>query len=228
MLHGLNNLPPVRTIWPKQQSTWLCVADAFASGDKSGIGGAIVFPSGQCSWFSLPITHNDFKSLNISIHDNLQKDITSLETLAQIALYITIQFFPGSRIPIRIPTLSDNTMAEATSNKLFSTSMLLEKLSLLISSSCIEVDVSHIPGHDNDCADALSRWDGVGQPPIIFFCTTDIRWHCRNYGTWKTVHGCFLPILKSDGSSQLDQWVDFLDCIPISLLDNSTFFKWGI
>ena len=169
----LNHLPPVRTMWPKQQWTGLCVADAFASGTQSGIGGAIVFPSGQCSWFSLPINHDDFKSLHIPVHDNLQKDITSLETLAQIALvYITIQFFPGSRIPIRIPTLSDNTTAEATSNKLFSTSMpialFLEKLSLLISSSCIEVDVSHIPGHNNDCADALSRWDGVGQPPHHF------------------------------------------------------------
>ena len=169
----LNHLPPVRTMWPKQQWTGLCVADAFASGTQSGIGGAIVFPSGQCSWFSLQINHEDFKSLHIPIHDNLQKDITSLETLAQIALvYITIQFFPGSRIPIRIPTLSDNTTAEATSNKLFSTSMpialFLEKLSLLISSSCIEVDVSHIPGHNNDWADALSRWDGAGQPPHHF------------------------------------------------------------
>ena len=169
----LSNISPVRTMWPKQQWTGLCVADAFASGDQSGIGGAIVFPSGQCAWFSLPISLQDFKSLHIPIHDNLQKDITSLETLAQIALvYITIQFFPGARIPIRIPTLSDNTTAEAVSNKLFSTTMpialFLEKLSLLISTSSVEVDVSHIPGHDNDWADALSRWDGAGQPPHHF------------------------------------------------------------
>ena len=106
------------------------------------------------------MTHSDFQSLQIPVHDNLQKDISSLETLAQIALvYIAIQFFPGSRISIRIPTLSDNTTAEAASNKLFSTTMptalFLEKISLLVSSSSIEVDVSHIPGHDNDFADAL-------------------------------------------------------------------------
>ena len=89
-------------------------------------------------------------------------------------LWYILQFLPGleSRIPIRIPTLSDNTTAEATSNKLFSTAMplalFLEKLSLLISGSCIEVDVSHIPGHDDDWADALSRWDGTGQPPHHF------------------------------------------------------------
>ena len=107
------------------------------------------------------------------MHDNLQKDISSLETLAQIALvYITIQFFPGSRIPIKIPTLSDNTTAEAVSNKLFSTQMpialFLEKLSLLISLSQVEVDVSHIPGHSNEYADALSRWSGDGNPPHHF------------------------------------------------------------
>lgn len=118
----------------------------------------------------------DFPGLlqfTIRVHDNLQKDISSLETLAQIALvYITIQVFPGSQIPIRIPTLSDNTTAEAVSNKLFSTQMpialFLEKLSLLISSSNVEVDVSHIPGHDNDYADSLSRWNGEGDPPHHF------------------------------------------------------------
>ena len=121
----------------------------------------------------MQISHADFAALHIPVHEDLQKDITSLETLAQIALvYLAIQFFPGSRIPIRIPTLSDNTTAEAVSNKLFSTSMpialFLEKLSVLVSSSCVDVDVSHIPGHDNDFADALSRWNGEGQPPHHF------------------------------------------------------------
>ena len=169
----LNHLPPIRTMWPKQQWQGLCVADAYASGSQCGIGGAIIFPTGQCSWFSLPMTSQDFSNLQIPLHDNLQKDISSLETLAQIALvYITIQFFPGSRIPIRIPTLSDNTTAEAVSNKLFSTNMplalFLEKLSMLISSSNMDVDVSHIPGHANEYADALSRWHGDGDPPHHF------------------------------------------------------------
>ena len=160
-------------MWPKQQWTGLCVADAFAAGDKCGIGGVIVFPSGQCSWFSLPMTHSYFQSLQIPVRENFQTDISSLETLAQIALvYIAIQFFPGSRISIRIPALSDNTTAEAASSKLFSTTMptalFLEKISLLVSSSSIEVDVSHIPGHDNNFADALSRWDRVRQPPHHF------------------------------------------------------------
>ena len=127
----------------------------LASGDDCGIGGAIYFPSGSCSWLSLPMTGKDFKQLQIPMHDDLQKDISALEALAQIALvYIAVNSFPGSRIPIRVPTLSDNTGAEAISNKLFTTQMpmalFMEKLCLLISSSHTEVDVSHIPGKNND------------------------------------------------------------------------------
>jgi len=160
-------------MWPKQQWSGTCVADAYAAGEACGIGGLIHFPPGQCSWFSLQLKIADFQQLNIPIHHDLQKDISSLETLAQIALvYITGRFFPGASIPIRIPTLSDNSTAEALSNKLFSTSMpialFLEKLSLLISSSSLEVDVSHIPGHGNTFADALSRWNGEGLPPHHF------------------------------------------------------------
>ena len=115
---------------------------------------ASVVPSfchpGACTWFSLQLQHSDFKALNIPIHEDLQKDIASLETLAQIALvFITIQQFPGARIPIKIPTLSDNTGAEAVSNKLFTTNLplalFLEKLCLLISTSHVEVEVNHIP-----------------------------------------------------------------------------------
>ena len=164
----LQNLSPVRSMWPKPIWQGLCVADAFAAGMKAGIGGAIFLPSGACTWFSLQLQHSDFKSLNIPIHEDLQKDIASLETLAQIALvFITIQQFPGARIPIKIPTLSDNTGAEAVSNKLFTTNLplalFLEKLCLLIATSHVEVE-----GKDNTYADALSRWTGAGDPPCQF------------------------------------------------------------
>jgi hypothetical protein len=160
-------------MWPKPVWQGLCVADAYAAGSKAGIGGAIFLPSGACTWFSLQLQHSDFKSLNIPIHEDLQKDIASLETLAQIALvFITIQQFPGARIPIKIPTLSDNTGAEAVSNKLFTTNLplalFLEKLCLLISTSHVEVEVNHIPGKDNTYADALSRWTNSGDPPCNF------------------------------------------------------------
>ena len=69
--------------------------------------------------FSAP-PHSDLKALNILIHDDLQKDISSLETLAQMALVcIVIQHLPGCRIPLKIAT------QRQVSNKLFSTRMPL-------------------------------------------------------------------------------------------------------
>ena len=172
-LSWLGRLSPVQSMWPKHTWSGLCVADAYAAGSKCGIGGALFFPSGSCAWFSLQMTSSDFQSLQIPMHDDLQKDISSLETLAQIALvFIAVRSFPGSRIPIKIPTLSDNTGAEAVSNKLFTTqvplALFLEKLCLLIASSHTEVQVGHIPGKDNEYADALSRWDNLGSPPHNF------------------------------------------------------------
>ncbi len=70
---------------------------------------------------------------------------------------------------LRVPALSDNSGAESVSNKPFTTSMplalFLEKLSLLVASSGITFDVSHIPGKSNEVADALSCWDGQNSPP---------------------------------------------------------------
>ena len=181
-------LPPVVSLWPKQTWTGHCVADAFANQDLCGIGGAITFPSGKQCWYSLRLTANDFSLLKIPMHDNLQKDISSLETLAQIALvFIVIRHFPGFRIPLRMAALSDNTAAESVSNKLFSTQMplalFLEKLSLLVSSSSIEVAVSHIAGISNDLADALSRWDGLGDPP--HHCAPSDKFHLSLPELWE-------------------------------------------
>ena len=51
--------------------------------------------------------------------------------------------------------------------------LFLERLSILISSSNVQVDVNHIAGVSNDLADALSRWDQQGGPPCI--CNRDDR-----------------------------------------------------
>ena len=49
----VSDVPPLLSIWPKLRWPGICVADAFATGTKSGIGGFVTFPSGQCKWFSL-------------------------------------------------------------------------------------------------------------------------------------------------------------------------------
>ena len=99
------------------------------------------------------------------------KCIASFETLAQIAiLYIVSRSSPGFRFPLKIPSLTDNSGTEAGGNKLFSTTVplnhFLERLTLLCTISGMELDLSHIAGHRNDEADALSRWDFVSEPPF--------------------------------------------------------------
>ena len=60
---------------------------------------------------------------------------------------------------------------------------------MLISSSHMEVDVSHIPGHANEYADALSRWNGDGIPPHHFLLhdrfplTSRQLWHLDMHPT---------------------------------------------
>ena len=126
----------------------------------------------------------------------MEKTLETPPSLSRIVLlYIAIQFFPGSHILIRVPTRSDNTTAEAVSHKLFSTQMPMAHCSfpwetkMLISSSHMEVDVSHIPGHANDYADALSRWNGDGIPPHHFLLhdrfplTLQQLWHPEMHPT---------------------------------------------
>ena len=166
----LREIPPAISIWPKQYWPGICVADAFASGSSAGIGGIVYFPSSECKWFCLPLCKADFDALDIPLHSDLQRDITSLETLAQIALlFIVARRQPGFRMSVRVPALSDNTGAESVSNKVFSTALplalFLEKLSILLAISGMAFDVTHIPGKDNVIADSLSRWNGIGDPP---------------------------------------------------------------
>ena len=166
-------MPPVRSMFPKPLWHGEAAADACASGNECQIGGFVHTPDGQTKWFSERFNKLDFDTQKIPVQSDLQRNITCLETLAQMALlYLVSRSFPGFRLPLRIRTVSDNTGAEAGSNKLFTTSfpqcLFLEKLCLLAARTCAEIDVSHIPGSDNEAADALSRWDLISDPPHAF------------------------------------------------------------
>ena len=150
-------------MWPKPNFVGELAADACASGSYCQIGGYIS-NSTQTRWFSEKFSHADFCTLDIPVAREMQKDIACYETLAQTAiLKIAASEFTVGRIPLRIPSVSDNTSAEAGINRVFSTAhplcLFLEKVSLLASKCCLDLDISHIAGHDNDIADKLSRWD---------------------------------------------------------------------
>ena len=172
-------IPSQVSMWPKPNFIGDSAADACASGECCQIGG-FISTSFQTRWFSEKFSHTDFQALNIPISTEMQRDIACYETLAQIAiLKIASCEFTLGRIPLRVPSVSDNTSAEAGINRVFSTahplSLFLEKLSLLASKCCMDLDISHIAGHDNDIADKLSRWDFESPIPYDFSLCDRVR-----------------------------------------------------
>ena len=164
-------LPPLRTMWPKSIWPHAAAADASAHGDIARIGGFVTISNDITYWFSESFTVTDFQQVSIPVNTNMQRDIVSFETLAQIAVVsLLAQHFPSCRYPVCIHSLSDNTGAEAGSNALFSTQLpqclFLERLCLLASISGI--DLGHIAGSRNELADALSRMTNFDHlPPSI-------------------------------------------------------------
>ena len=173
--HWLEHSSPLVPLRPRPLWSGRSAADAFANSDICGIAGFIQTASHQCLWFSERFTKQDFDALQIPVDDDLQKIISALELLAQIAIVYTVsRLFPGHRVPIRIHSFSDNTGAESGSNKLFTMKhpqcLFVEKLCLLSATFSMELDVQHIAGKNNDEADALSRWNGTDIVP----CTCQI------------------------------------------------------
>ena len=163
-------LPPLRPMQRKRYWTGTAAADACASGGSCQIGGFIRDAQGVTHWFSEKFEHKDFPLDQVPLEADMQKHIACFETLAQIALLLmTAKTYPSFRIPICLKSLSDNTGAEAGSNRMFSTSfplcLFLEKLCLFAALTCMEMDVSHIPGAENVSADQLSRWDFITPLP---------------------------------------------------------------
>ena len=137
-------------------------ADAMASGSVFAIGGFIKLSTGTL-WFSECYSISDFSFANIPLHSSASSDISCYECLAQIALVVLLQSaLPGSRLSIRLASLSDNAGAETAANKLYSSKMPLaafcQRLALLSSHCGIFLDASHVAGPKNVEADFLSRW----------------------------------------------------------------------
>jgi hypothetical protein len=157
------NLCPTRSMYPKPIWPGFSAADACAMGSTFQIGGFIELDDSRL-WFSERFTVADITALGLPMRLEAQKDIACYETLAQMALLHIFAFqYPHQRLRVILPTVSDNTSAEAGVNQLFTTSeplcFFLEKIGQLSSSLNVDMDTSHISGVDNVTADLLSRWD---------------------------------------------------------------------
>ena len=91
-------------------------ADAMATTEVAGIGGAVFFPNGSCHWFQFKIHLAEAVTLWDWVDSDMQKHIAAWELLAQYALTVCIH----NVLPSCRSAISDNSAADAASAKGFS------------------------------------------------------------------------------------------------------------
>ena len=162
-LDWLKISPPLRSTRPALQVSIRASADASAQGDSFQVGGLIESES-TVFWFAEKWTVLDVKSFDVPIRPDAQRDIACYETLAQgFLVLLCLAICTTTCVPLHFQSLSDDVAAEASGNKLFTTSAplcyVVELLASILVSERISCDISHIPGSSNQDADLLSRWD---------------------------------------------------------------------
>ena len=156
-------------------------ADAMATSSLAGSGGAVFFSNGSSAYFQFQITLAQAQSLWPWIGDDLQKHIAAWELLAQFCLtYCIHHMLPRSRGPLSCMQGTDNSAADAASAKGLSMTpamaMVLTSFFAFIPRFHIFPQVSHIPGHLNDLADALSRFQQPLPVEVQSSQLLDIPW----------------------------------------------------
>eukprot|EP00435_Cladocopium_sp_Y103_P020066 s4625_g4.t2 len=143
-------------------------ADAMASADVAGLGGAAVFADGSCVWFQFRISLADAQKHFPWVSDNMQRHIAAWELLAQFVLTYCIETrLPHGHFPLVCHQGTDNSAADATAAKGITMtpgmSHILSQFFLFMRRHHVYAEITHIPGHLNTLADALSRFE---DPPI--------------------------------------------------------------
>jgi len=182
---------PISLAFPPLDFKYTLAADACAKNDDIGIGGWVQLPGQPCVWFAERFKVQDFLDLGLPMQAQANLDITSYETLAQIALVVCFAAFTQTgRLRVRIPSWSDNSGTESVANKLFTVRspvcIFAQKLATHAWRSGVTLDCSHIAGCHNDSADWLSRWDGdMSALPSTWSldyrvsCTLPVLWEGR-------------------------------------------------
>ena len=136
-------------------------ADAMADDHGMGIGGWIVTAT-HCAWFAESFTSEQIRCFWPQLSGSPQQYIACFETLAQLALAITAHHAMGaSTWQFALPAASDNTTAEARTEKLWSTAEPLGTFLKLAAGWAarhhVELLTTHLAGEQNTWADELSR-----------------------------------------------------------------------
>ena len=129
-------------------------ADARADGDIVGVGGWFVSAS-HCAWFAEQWNISEIRDL--SLRKPAQRSIACFEPLAQTARKV----IDAKQWRFALPSASDNTAAEAGTEKLWSTSeplgTFLKMAAAWSARHQVELRVTHLAGEKNTWAVELSR-----------------------------------------------------------------------
>ena len=145
----------------------VATADAMAAADMAGLGG-VAFNDSSCVWFRFCITLSEAASVWPWVGNNMQKHIATWELLAQFALTFCIaSMLPLGHQPVRCHQGTDNSAADASPAKGLSMtpgmSHILSQYFLFMRRHQVYAEITHIPGHQNTLADALSRYVDLPQ-----------------------------------------------------------------
>lgn len=86
-LHWLQHLSPSVSMCPKPVWQGEAAADAMARDDFCQIGGYLKFGNGDIKWFSQKWFYDDFAKLEIPVRREMQKEISSFETLVHKSVF---------------------------------------------------------------------------------------------------------------------------------------------
>ena len=153
----------------------------MASSSLAGLGGAVFFNDGTSVYFQFQITLDQAHSYWPWVGDDLQKHIAAWELLAQFCLTFCIhECLPRSRGPISCLQGTDNSAADAASAKGLT---MTQAMAIVLTAFFgfmrrfhIFPQISHLPGHLNELADALSRFQQPLPVEVQNFKFVDIPW----------------------------------------------------
>jgi len=148
-------------------------ADAMASKNLAGLGGAAFFPDGSCVWFQFQITLEEASTHWAWVDQDMQKHIGAWEYCIEATL-------PSCRNVVSCIQGSDNSAADAASAKGLSmtpaTACVLAPFFAFMHRCQIYPKITHIPGHLNDIADGLSRLKQPLPEPLSRSNQCEVRW----------------------------------------------------
>ena len=112
--HLLGSMPFTLSMAPPAHVEVTAPADAMASKNLAGLGGAAFFPDGSQAWFQFQITREQAQSLWPWVGLDMRKHIAAWELLAQFALsHCIVMHLPKCRGPITCHQGTANSAADA-------------------------------------------------------------------------------------------------------------------